>query len=395
MPEIDVICFGGEDWWYHNRGHFDMQIMRRFARNGKVLYVNSIVMQKLKIGRGKGFVQKVVRKARSIFKGLRKSDAGFWVYSPFSLPVHHIRGLRKINEVLLRLQLGRIRRMLQINNPIVWVACPAACEVAIKMKRDKLVYQRTDRYEEFPNVDADIIIRYDRRLKAVAELTVFANEFLYQKESDQCRKAVFIDHGVDYEMFATAENDKEIPTDIKDVQRPIVGFFGGIDNHTCDIELLNDIAEQLPEMNFVLVGKHSVDCEALFSKKNVRMLGQKPYKQIPHYGKCFDVAIMPWRQNRWIKACNPIKLKEYLALGKPVVSTPFQELQKYTDVVYEAKTREEFVNLIKKAVSEKDDELVTKRKKKVAGASWDSKAELVLRELLPDERFAPAIICNG
>lgn len=382
---IDTICFGGEDWWYHNRGHADMQLMRRFAKWGMVLYVNSIVMQKPTLKKatagGKSFSEKLARKTKSILRGLRKSDAGFWVYSPFSLPVHHIGWLRKLNEIVLRLQLRLVMQKLKMPNPIVWVACSAACGVAISMKRAKLVYQRTDRFEEYPDVDVGIIRQYDRRLKANADLTVFVNKTLYEQERQGCKNAIYLDHGVDFDMFAGAEHKHEIPTDIADVRRPIIGFFGGIHDHIFDVDFIKNVIDMLPQMSFVFVGKASADCSELMLRDNVWMLGQKSYEQIPHYGKCFDVAIMPWLQNRWIEACNPIKLKEYLALGKPIVSTPFMELQEYQDVVYEAGTPKEFADCIKRARSEHSPELVAKRRQKVAQASWDSKAELVLQKL--------------
>ena len=381
----NVVCFGGEDWWYHNRGHVDMQLMRRFAKWGTVLYVNSIVMQKPSFKKatagGKSFSEKLARKTRSILRGLRKSDAGFWVYSPFSLPVHHIGPLRKLNEVILRLQLRFVARKLGIRNPVIWVACPAACDVALRIKKTKLVYQRTDRYEEYPNVDTETIRRYDRKLKANADLTVFVNSTLYDEESDQCRKAIYLDHGVDFDMFSTAENSEEVPNDIRDIKKPIVGFFGGIDDHTSDIGFIENVVDLLPHVSFVFVGEASSNITDLQKRENVWLLGQKPYEQIPHYGKCFDVAIMPWRQNRWIEACNPIKLKEYLALGKPIVSTPFAELQKYRDVIYEATTPEEFADCIKKALAEDNPERVAARRSKVKDASWESKAEQVMNEL--------------
>ncbi len=385
MKKLNIICFGGEDWWYHNRGHVDMQLMRRFAKWGTVLYVNSIVMQKPSLKRniagGKSFTHKLIRKARSIFRGLRKSDADFWVYSPFSLPVHHISWLRPVNEVLLRLQLWQVQHRLEIHEPIVWVACPGACDVALKIRKSKLVYQRTDRFEEYPNVDTETIRQYDQKLKTHADLVIYVNLTLYEEELAQCQKAIYLDHGVDYELFATAESSKEIPTDIRDINRPIVGFFGGIDDHTSDIGFIENVIDLLPEMSFVFIGNASSDCFGLLAKNNVTMLGQKPYEQIPDYGKCFDVAIMPWRQNRWIEACNPIKLKEYLALGKPVVSTPFTELQKYRDVVYQADTPEEFARCIEKALAEDGPERVAARRTKVETSTWDSKAELVLNEL--------------
>ncbi len=384
-PNMSVICFGGEDWWYHNRGHIDMQLMRRFAQNGTVVYVNSIVMQKPGLGHGKKFVKKLVRKSKSIFNGLKMTDAGFWAYSPFTLPVHHISWARPFNEALLRYQILLITHKLDIELPIVWVGCPAACETAIKMKKSKLVYQRTDRFEEFPNIDSEIIRSYDRTLKSNADLTVFVNKKLYQAEHSQCKNALYLDHGVDYEMFSLAEKSKHTPFEFASIKRPVIGFFGGIDNHTFDITLTEQVVDRLPEMSFVFIGNSSIDCSRLAERKNVWMLGQRPYSRIPHYGKCFDVAIMPWQQNGWIQFCNPVKLKEYLALGKPVVSTPFAELEDYLDVVYQAQNPAEFAGSIKKAIAEDSFELAAVRRKKIEGCSWETKARIVMTNLFGTE----------
>ncbi len=380
--EISFLCFGGEDWWYHNRAHTDMQLMRRFARTGTALYVNSIMMRKHRIIGGSRFTEKLVRKVRSILKGIKESGAGFWVYSPFTLPVQHISWARPFNEAILRCQMKRVTRKLGMNAPVVWVVCPAACDAAVRMERKKLVYQRTDRFEDDPNVDRDAISACDRKLKAEADITVYVNRLLYDEEADQCKKALFLDHGVDYELFATAESDPARPSDIADIKQPVVGYFGALDGHKLDTVFLEAVTDQRPDMSFVFVGKPSLDCSELSARQNVWMLGQKAYEEIPHYGKCFDVAILPWRVNKWTEAANPIKLKEYLALGKPIVSTPaFSELQEYRDVVYEAGTPEAFAACIAKAYSENSPELVRKRREKVARTSWDSKAELVLGEL--------------
>jgi glycosyltransferase involved in cell wall biosynthesis len=389
MLNTDVICFGGEDWWYHNQAHADMQLMRRFSRLGTTLYINSIVMQKpsLKknIGGGKSFNQKLLRKAKSIFRGLRKSDAGFLVYSPFTLPVYHLAWARPINEILLRCQIHHISQKLRLDNPLVWVACPVASDVAIKLRKGLLVYQRTDRYEEYPNVDSELIKAYDRKLKALADLTVFANQTLFNEEASQCKKALYIDHGVDFEFFSTVEQNPYKPRDIAEVPKPIIGYFGSITGHTIDIDFVNAVAKLLPDMSFVFVGDVSTEINELRARKNVWLLGQKPYGQIPHYGKCFDVAIMPWRQNRWIEGCNPIKLKEYLALGKPVVSTPFPELEQYLDVVYRAKTPEEFAQHIRHALAKNGKEQIAARRKKVETSSWGSKVQILIEELFGDK----------
>jgi len=384
MERIDILCFGGEDWWYHNRGHIDMQLMRRFAEKGKVLYINSIVMQKLNIGQGRKFIQRLVRKAKSIFTGLKKINENFWVYSPFSLPVQHISWLKPLNELLLRSQIGYVKRRIKMEVPVVWVACPPACDMAIRTRKKKLIYQRTDRFEDFPGVDIEKVKNFDKKLKTAAELTIFVNRKLYEDEADQCKKAFYLDHGVDFEMFASPIQNNNI-TELANIPKPIIGFIGSIDECNPDIDFLGKVAELLPDMSFVIIGREQTDCSALKSRKNILMLGQKPYELVPEYGKRFDVALLPLRQSRWAEAVNPLKLKEYLAMGKPVVSTPFPQLQEYLDIVYEAKTPKTFAACIKRAISEDSPELIDKRRQMVKDSSWDSKARLVMKELFESE----------
>lgn len=380
-PEA-VICFGGEDWWYHNHGHIDFQLMRRYAKQCKVLYVNSIVMQKASLKRKSGFFKKLNRKVKSIFHGLRHVENGFWVYSVLSLPVHHLRWARPFNTWLINLQVRLTMWRLGIRNPLIWVACPAACDVALQLHGPAMAYQRTDRYEEYPNVDSEAISNYDRKLKQTANVTIYVNSDFYQEEKDQCRAAFYLDHGVDYELFSQAENDAWIPQDIKDIPRPIVGYFGALDEHKMDVDFLQEVIKQLPEYSFVFVGKASGGFLRLESLPNVRLLGQKPYEQIPYYGKCFDVAIIPWRNNRWTSAANPIKLKEYLALGKALVCTPvFTEFYEYQDVACQATVPQEFVLKIREAIEHDSDALKHKRRQKVQDSSWDKKAQSVLHNL--------------
>ncbi|HEG44549.1 MAG TPA: glycosyltransferase [Phycisphaerales bacterium] len=379
--ELCFLCFGGEDWWYHNHGHIGFQLMRRLARTGKVLYVNSIVMQKPNFHKGGGFFKKLIRKSRSIFKGLKKVDDAFWVYSPFSLPVHHIPWLTGFNERILRWQVSLVLRKLGIKRPVILVGCPAACKSAVKMKKRCLLYQRTDLYEAFPSVDEKIITGYDRQLKAEADITYFVNKKMFSDESSHCRHSLFLDHGVDFEMFASPQRQADIPDDMRGIKGPVIGYFGAINSHTVDIDFIERVAEILRDMSFVLVGGTNEDYVSLRSRPNVWMLGKKSYDRIPVYGKCFDVAIMAWQKTAWIDACNPVKLKEYLALGKPVVSTSFAELEEYLDVVYAADTPERFAECIKQALAEDSPGLAELRRRKVRAATWESKAEIMLQEV--------------
>ena len=272
------------------------------------------------------------------------------MYSPFSLPVHHIWWAKQLNDLLLRFQVWRVTRKLGISNPVVLVACPAACDVALKMKKSKLMYQRTDRFEEELGVDMDTIVKYDRKLKSNADLTYYASRELYDTEFEQCRKAFYLDHGVDFELFACEDDSDNVPQEMTRIPRPVIGYFGSTNPQSFNIPLAEKIADLLPEMSFVYIGAISPECSVLMAKSNVWMLGKKDYEQIPRFGKCFDLVILPWNRNRWTEAANPIKAKEYLALGKPFVCTPvFAQIQQYLDVTYRAEKPEEFAMCIKKA----------------------------------------------
>ncbi len=374
-----VLCFGGEDWWYHNRGHCDMQYMRQFAQGAPVLYVNSIVMRKPNLKEGRVFWLRLRRKLKSMLRGLSKVKENFWVYSPLTAPLHHLRSGRWMNDLALRAQMKVAFHRTGLHAPLIWVNCPAACTTAIAQRRIALIYQRTDRYEEYPGVDPDQIRRYDRTLKENADLTFFSNARLFEEERRECRKAAFIDHGVDYDLFAGAEKDSWIPPEMEALRHPVVGFYGGIDTHTFDLELMAEVIEALPDLTFVLIGKATMDCSSLMGP-NVQRIEQKPYEEIPHYGKCFDVCIMPWNRNRWIEACNPIKLKEYLALGKPVVSTPFPQLEGYGDLVLTGRTPSEFALRIREALGDRPGG-EEERKAFARKFSWHGQAEKILSML--------------
>jgi glycosyltransferase involved in cell wall biosynthesis len=159
-----------------------------------------------------------------------------------------------------------------------------------------------------------------------------------------------------------------------------VGFFGGFDDYVVDLDLIRTLATELPGVSVVLVGGATCSMEQLTSLTNVHWLGKKPYEEIPAYGAGFDVAIMPWLQNEWIRYCNPVKTKEYLALGLPVVSTYYPAAESLRHVMGLAHSKEEFVSLVRAAVDGVAAGTPESRRRSVEGDSWASRAA-VLRDL--------------
>ncbi len=379
-----VICFGGEDWWYHNRGHYDIQMMRELSVHVPVLYVNSIAMRIPSLREGAMFFRRVRRKLASLRRGFVRVDERFGVLSPIAIPG---KGGLAVTRGLLTLGIVGAAQAMNISRPLVWVACPTAADVIDALQWTGLVYQRTDRYECFPGVDQGRIDACDDRLKGRADLTVFCADLLFERESDECRRACLIDHGVDFERFAQAGSRKDAePDDLAAVPRPRVGFVGGIDAHTFDASLFLRVARQLSDVQFILVGACSLPA-GWCQLPNVTLLGQRPHEQVADYMSANDVLIMPWRRNRWIESCNPVKLKEYLAVGRPIVSTDFNQLRRYHGVVRVASGSRSFANEVQQALSDPGDTEV--RRAQVAGQTWTAAAKELLDHLATEGLVIP------
>lgn len=378
-----VICFGGEDWWYHNRGHYDMQMMRELSKVVPVLYVNSIGMRVPSVGEGSMFVKRVLRKLKSLKRGLVKVRQGFWVASPLVAPAGMGAGL---NRWALARQVRLFARRAGMRRPLVWVACPPGAEVVDKLGAVGVVYQRTDRFEAFHGVNPARIKGFDVLLKDRADLTLFCSSWLMGQERAECRSAEFIDHGCDYDAFASAgRSQKDACEDMQTIGRPRVGFIGGIDAHTFDPDLFVRTAEALPDAEFVLVGGCSLPDEWV-NLPNVHLLGRRQYEEVPGYMAACDVLIMPWNRNDWIQACNPVKLKEYLAIGRPIVSTPFPELERFAGLVSVADTPEGFSAAISRALADEHDPEPGRRR--VEAETWSAKG-LAALEALSARGFEP------
>lgn len=376
QERLSIVCFAGCDWWYHNKGLFCSQVMKKLAKDYRVLFVNSLGVRIPSFRKDRNAAKKIVRKLRSILRFLRKVNNGMYVLSPISLPLGSFFG-RKLNAYSVFLQVKLVSVLLRIRKPVVYIGCPPALEVIKRFGRKYLIYERTDFFEEMPGANKSYIASLDDELAKSADLVLYVNTALWRQGMNKNKNSLLIGHGVDFNLFANAVKSKHVPEDIAKIPKPIIGFFGDISDKTSDMALLEFVAESLPHMSLVFVGPISTDVNKLKRFENVHFLGQKPYDQVPFYGNEFDVAIMPWNRNRWIEFCNPIKIKEYLALGKPVVSTYYPEIEPYSDVVYIARDYDAFVSCIHEAVEEHDPAKEDERRNKVKNETWDNKVEQI------------------
>ncbi len=377
MPFDGIICIGGEDWWYHNRGHFDFQIMRRLAEDWPVLFVNSLAVRMPSLKEKSQFAARVGRKLKSFARGLQRVENNFWVFSPASVPGPTGQ---KLSSWALAPQIKIAAARTGMKKPLLWVHCPAGAALITEIPHAALVLQRTDRFEAFPEADPTIVGEQIKTLKAAADLVVYCNASLMAEESKQVRRQLLITHGVELDMFIAAGKAKAPgPADVAVMKRPRVGFIGGIDAHTFGPKLFLGAASRLKDVDFALIGGCSLP-EGWCTLPNVKLLGRKPYEMVASYMAAMDVLIMPWNDSDWIKACNPIKLKEYLAVGRPVVTTDFPALERYRDLVRVADTPAAFAMAIQQALTQKYD--ASAARARVASEGWDAKADYLAESLV-------------
>lgn len=383
-PAEDVpgyVCFSAQDWWYHNRAHSDFQLMRGVARHRKVLFVNSITMRMPLPGRSTMAMRRLRRKLASMAKLLRRPVPdlpGFHVFTPLIVPFYGFPWARAANAALVRYQVKLAARAIGIRGkPVVVVTIPTAWDVVRDMARSRLVYNRSDKHSSFTEIDQGYIAGLESNLLSTADAVLYVSRSLMAEESHQTGgRAYFLDHGVDLDHF-TPRGAAEEPPDLAPIPHPRVGFFGGFDDYVVDFGLLVKLAEELPDAHLVLIGDATCSMERFDRLPNVHWLGFRPYEEIPSYGSGFDVAIMPWLENEWITHCNPIKLKEYLALGLPVVSTDFPEVHHYADWVSIARDADDFVRRVRASLARNASPGTARAA--VGRSGWDSKVEELIR----------------
>ncbi len=370
-----IVCYAGVDWWYHSQGHSEVQIMSRLAKKAPVLWINSIGMRLPTRRRNTELTyRRYLRKLRSMAKVIRREPPGIWVYSPLFLPRYTANWL-KLNGRILAKQTTLLLGLLGIHKPSLWITLPTAAPAVQHGKWTTVVFNRCDKFSAFSETDEKVIKNMEQCLLGLSDHVLYVSHKLMQEEEGQVKRATYLGHGVDFYHFASNRRlIQQTPQVFQNLSRPIVGFYGTLHSLMIDLELMIKVARHIKNGTLLLIGMKDMDITPLLREKNVVYLGPIPYRDLPAYASQFDVGIMPWLQNTWISNCNPVKLKEYLAVGFPVVTMRFPELRPFEDLVYPANTHGEFLASLDLALGEHSTEARIRRRNAVAESNWDEVA---------------------
>jgi glycosyltransferase involved in cell wall biosynthesis len=383
-----IVCFAGEDWWYHHP-HSKNHLLKRLAKHNRVLFVNSITMGLPSIG-NPDFFHKIRRKLRSYMRWLRKAPEGLWVMTPINVPLYGSAAIRTLNRLLLVLQVRLVMFFLRLRRPIVWVAIPTAADLVDSLGAKLLVYQVSDKYDvnEDSALSRAVIRDMDSRLKKQAAVVMYSGRKLY--EEAEPRHRYFLEQAVDYERFANLPPGT--PADIGAIPRPVLGYVGAADWYTMDVALIEHVAKVRPDWHWVFIGSKSNVVQ--LTAPNIHFLGSKPYGELPRYYNHIDVCVLPWVQdNTFTNYGSAIKVREYLATGKPVVISPLYEYL-HTPGVRIYRSPEEFIALVEDALAHNFPCEREVRQNAVRNCTWDVRAREVaelFRGLLDGQKGAAGV----
>jgi glycosyltransferase involved in cell wall biosynthesis len=371
-----IICFA-HDWGGDPTSK--THIMRILARRNRVLWVNSIGMRRpAASGRD---LRRIIDKLAKSLQGTREVEPNLFVANPLVIPLPGWGLADRINADILAATLRRLCRKHELADPILWSFLPNVGRLLGRLDERLVIYHCVDEYSAFSGVSRETITRMERDLVRRADLVLTSSERLCADRSAINPNTRFVTHGVNVDHFAQAlDPGIQTPADLRDLPRPIIGFFGLLADWV-DLDLVRATALACPRWSFVLVGKQATGMGAVRGLPNVHLLGQKPYTLLPAYCRGFDVGIIPFRTNDLTLRANPLKLREYLAAGLPVVSTPLPEVARYRPFVHLAEGAGGFIEAITAALAERSPSLDRARAQAMESESWETRVTEIERHI--------------
>lgn len=352
-------------------------LMRLLSRDNRILWVNSIGYRAPSAS-ARDF-QRAVNKVKAAAQPVKEVEPNIFVLNPLVVPAYGIPWMRAVNRQLLRLQVLRAMSNLGFERPINWVFNPAAGIIAGALREDMVIYYCVDEYTAFSGVSTTAMLDVEDQLMRRADLVIVSASRLFDSKSSANPHTVLVRHGVDYAHFRKATlPETEIPAEIKHLPRPIIGYFGLMGADWIDIDLMVHVAKHFSQGSMVLLGKVTTDISRLTSLPNVHMLGQKPFSSLPGYSKGFDVAMLPFPISEVTLNANPLKVREYLAAGLPVVSTKIPEVE-VLGLARIAETKEAFVHEIEQALH--DPGPSAERSLAMQGESWTGRLDRIRQHI--------------
>lgn len=278
------------------------------------------------------------------------------------------------NEQFQRELLAKFIEDHELKNYIAWYYTPMALGFTSEIKPVVTVFDCMDELSAFAGAPPELRAK-EQELMRRAQVMFTGGYSLYEAKRDKHHNVHAFPSSIERKHFAQARTVTADPEDQANIPHPRLGFYGVIDERL-DIRLLEETAKLRPDWHFVLLGPVvKIDPATLPRLDNIHYLGMKSYQELPHYLGGWDVAILPFALNESTRFISPTKTPEYLAAGRPVVSTPIRDVVRTygeSGMVQVAGEPEAFVSAVEKALAQgKDATWLEGVDNFLANHSWD------------------------
>ena len=377
IPPYAILCVSHLEWT-DTLFQRPQQVMLRLSKRHRVIYFKEWAFKEWVRGRSNS--KRIGATCFKVNSNLTVCD--------FVMPLPRFRNRIKVFETFgHRLAFRQIRKLIgkDAQAPIVlWYYFPMFLELSKFLAPDFIVYECMDNYvalsQRLPNSVIALLKKREASLLEKADVIFYGSKTLMDDRSAYAYKSHHFPTGVDTEHFSRSMSlTNPVPADIANLKRPILGYWGAVDQRI-DYAVLEHCARQRPNWSIVLMGPMVTiskrDISIFLDLPNVHWLGPKTYGDLPEYARIFDICMLPFKRTDEGKYLNPTKTLEYLATGKPVISTSIPEIEHFfSDTVSIAYNAFDFIVKSEELLAYDNNVQREKRLTKAKGNSWEAMVE--------------------
>ena len=339
----DFIVFG-ED--FHRHPHALEHLLRPLFGSSRFLWVETIG---LRSPRWSAYdLRRSFEKVRKWIGAFLKPEkmqpvSGVFVLRPVMLPFSQFRWVRWLNCWSVRFSIERALQKHDFMNVVSVASVPNACDFIGKFDEKSRIYFCVDEFSLWPGIPRELAQEMEKKLIKNVDQIIATSEVLAKSKLHHLRQTRLLTHGVEFNHFNIGPR-RERSGNWK------ICYFGLFDERT-NQDLLRDMATELPQAEIHIIGRVVCDTKALAAFKNIFFDGPSSYDVLPQRIQEMDIFILPYARNNLTENINPLKLKEYLATGRPVIATSLPEVRVWKEHLFIAETSSEFVEYIKKIMN--------------------------------------------
>jgi glycosyltransferase involved in cell wall biosynthesis len=382
----DIVCVGFSDWQMDlltNQQH----LLVRAASENKILFVESLGLRRPQMAARD--LRRMARRLARAAHPLRELDR-VQILSPLVLPLHSNEALRRVNAVLLKQFVRRAVATLDMRNPLLWSFVPQAEVLIDVLEPSQVLYYIDDDHAAKEGIDAESFLAAEQRFARRSDAVMASAPELVTRMRSFNGNVHYAPNVADTQLFAQALQPGPVDAELAALPGPRIVFVGAIIAAKIDIELVVSLARLRPEWSFAFVGPIGpgdprTNVGALKEVANIHLLGHRQYDALAGVLRGADAAIVPYRLEGEMRSVFPMKIYEYLAAGRPVISTPLDTLVDVPDVL-KAANAEEFAQRLQEAMDGDSEQARAQRSLRAQAHSWDSRLDQIAEALGLDGR---------